>query len=278
MGRELANLEKRIKKVVNWMADRNKEQEVKRDEIESQKFICERLHDELAMLQAYKSLKDQEQERQEAMITVKKEEIKYANEKEERLQREKGRNEILSWRRNKIDVQNTSRLQLEDELRMVLRDRQITGVKNEKRIKFRVGETEKKKQDLIDKKREEDNYVRERNARLEQLRRFARRRLGVHIMPTDKSRLIQMTESAQGKIYKPGNILHEATSVLTPLFPINSWSQDDISKDQRVSLEQELRERGLLNNQYAMKQILSLDPPSNPRKDMKSTIVLGKRS
>ena len=90
-------------------------------------------------------------------------------------------------------------------------------------------------------------------------------------MPADKTRLIQLTESAQGKIYKPENINHEAASVLTPLFPINSWSQDDISKDQRVMLEQELRDRGLLNNEYAMKQIQTLDPPTNHRKDTKST-------
>ena len=78
-------------------------------------------------------------------------------------------------------------------------------------------------------------------------------------------------------IYKHGSISHEASSVLAPLFPITSWSQDDISKDQRVLLEQELRERGLLNNEYAMKQILTLAPPTNPRKDTKSTIVLGKK-
>ena len=57
--RELKKLEKIIRKVVNWMADKSKEQEVKRDEIDGQKLICERLHDELSMMQAYKSLKDE---------------------------------------------------------------------------------------------------------------------------------------------------------------------------------------------------------------------------
>ena len=136
---------------------------------------------------------------------------------------------------------------------------------------------EKKKEELDEKRKEEVADLRERNASLEGLRRFSKRRLGVHIMPADKTCLIQLTESAQGKIYQPGNIIHEASSVLTPLFPINSWSQDDMAKDQRLLLEQELRDRGLLNNDYAMKQILTLEPPTNPRKDTKSTIVLGKR-
>ena len=159
----------------------------------------------------------------------------------------------------------------------VLKDKEIQGDNNKVRIQYRVSLLAKKKDELDEKKKEEINDIQERNARLESLRKFARRRLGVHIMPADKTRLIQLTESAQGKIYKPENINQEAASVLTPLFPINSWSQDDISKDQRVLLEQELRERGLINNEYAMKQIQSLDPPTNPRKDTKSTIVLGKR-
>ena len=193
-------------------------------------------------------LKDEENERHEALIQAKKEEIRVAKEEEDRIRREKQRDQIHSWRRNKIDVQNISRLQLEDELRTVLRDRQILGESNKERIKYRVSVLEKKKDELDEKKKEEINDIRERNARLESLCKFARRRLGVHIMPADKTRLIQLTESAQGKIYNPENINHEGASVLTHLFPINSWSQDDISKDQRVLLEQELRERGLINN------------------------------
>ena len=277
MERELERLENRIRKVVNWMADKSKEQEARKDEIDGQKLICERLHDELSMMQAYKSLKDDENRRHEALIQAKKEEIRLAKVEEERLRREKQRNEIELWRRNKIDVQNVARLQLEDELRVVLREKEVQGKKNEDRIKYRLKVMEEKKLELSEKKKEELDDLRERSARLEGLRKFARRRLGVHIMPADKTRLIQLTEAAQGKIYQPGSINHEASSVLTPLFPINSWSQDDISKDQRVLLEQELRERGLLNNEYAMKQILTLAPPTNPRKDTKSTIVLGKK-
>ena len=41
--------------------------------------------------------------------------------------------------------------------------------------------------------------------------------------------------------------------ILQPLFPQPSYTADQISKDQRISLENELRERGLLSNKYAIK-------------------------
>ena len=54
-----------------------------------------------------------------------------------------------------------------------------------------------------------------------------------------------------------------------PLFPINSWTDAEVSKDQRSQLERELRDRGLLNNVYAIKQILAQEPlmsdPGNMR-------------
>ena len=92
------------------MADKSKEQEVNRDEVDGQKLICERLHDELSMMEAYWSLKEEENERHEALIQAKKEEIRIAKDEEERIRREKQRDQIHSWRRNKIDVDNSSRL------------------------------------------------------------------------------------------------------------------------------------------------------------------------
>ena len=63
--------------------------------------------------------------------------------------------------------------------------------------------------------------------------------------------------------------------ILQPLFPISSWSQDDLARDQRLLLEQELRERGLLDNEYAVSQVLAVAPPSVHRPDQRSTIGLG---
>ena len=110
----------------------------------------------------------------------------------------------------------------------------------------------------------------EKNVRLECLRRSARRRLGVHVIPSDRSRLTKMTKAAESRLL--------TSSALAPLYSINSWSQDDLSRDQRLVLEQELRERGLLDNEYAIQQILNLEPPTLHRPDAKSTITLGTRN
>ena len=55
-------------------------------------------------------LKDEKNERHEVLIQAKKEEIRITKEEEERIRREKQRDQIHSWRRNKIDVDNRSRL------------------------------------------------------------------------------------------------------------------------------------------------------------------------
>lgn len=76
------------------------------------------------------------------------------------------------------------------------------------------------------------------------------------------------------------NLFQAAPSphILQPLFPISSWSQDDLARDQRLQLETELRERGLLANEYAVSQVLAAPPPSVHRPDQRSTIGLGTKN
>ena len=59
-----------------------------------------------------------------------------------------------------------------------------------------------------------------------------------------------------------------------PLFPINSWTDEEVGKDQRSQLERELRDRGLLNNVYAIKQILAQEPATLTRPDTRSSLAL----
>ena len=47
-----------------------------------------------------------------------------------------------------------------------------------------------------------------------------------------------------------------------------------MSRDQRSQLERELRDRGLLNNVHAIRQILALEPATIPRPDTRSTVAL----
>ena len=76
-------------------------------------------------------------------------------------------------------------MQLEDELREVLRQRKAREVTNYMRIKFREIEHKKKLAEDGEKKREKEVEEMEKDNRLESLRRVARRRLGLHLMPKD---------------------------------------------------------------------------------------------
>ena len=66
----------------------------------------------------------------------------------------------------------------------------------------------------------------------------------------------------------------EVRQMHDPLFPINSWTDEEVGKDQRSQLERELRDRGLLNNVYAIKQILAQEPATLPRPDTRSSLAL----
>ena len=67
MERELGRTERRIKKVVSWMSDRSREKEARRDELEGQRMVCERLRDELGMMREVRRLRDEERERHEVV-------------------------------------------------------------------------------------------------------------------------------------------------------------------------------------------------------------------
>ena len=269
--RELDKLQKSINKVARWMMEKSKEKEAKRDELEGQKHLCARLHDELAMMREYKRLREKERERHQMMIKVQREKLKLEKVEAERSRRETDRDKILQWKRNRMDIQNMAKLQLEEELRMVLRQRQVKTGEDKHRIRFRKVQFDKKIDERNERGRERMRAVQERNMRLDLLRHAARRRLGVHVITADRSRVSRMTKSSENRLLRQEN-----TSILAPLFSINSWTEDDLSRDQRLVIEQELRERGLLSNEYALKQILNTAPPTLPRRDVTSTISVGK--
>ena len=269
--RELDKLQKSIKKVARWMMEKSREKEAKRDELEGQRDLCNRLHDELSMMREYKRLREREQERHQMILNIQRENQKLAKLADERNRRETERDKILQWKRNKMDIQNLAKLQLEEELRMVLRQKQAKNGEDQNRIKFRKVQFERKIDERHERGRERMRAVQERNMRLDLLRHRARRRLGVHIITADRSRVTRMTKSSENRLMRQDN-----SSILAPLFSINSWTDEDLSRDQRLVIEQELRERGLLSNEYALQQILGTAPPSLPRKDALSTINIGK--
>ena len=270
--RELVKLQRSIKKVARWMMEKSREKEAKRDELEGQRDLCARLHDELAMMREYKALRAEEENRHQVIIAAQREKTKSIKLAEERTRRESERDRILQWKRNKMDIQNLAKLQLEEELRLVLREREVKDEEDQSRIKFRRVQLKQKADEKALRGRERMRAVQERNLRLDLLRHRARRRLGVTVVTSDRERVSRMTKSSENKLLGPAD-----SSILAPLFHINSWSQADLARDQRLVIEQELRERGLLRNEYALQQILNTGPPTRPRRDVLSTIAIGKK-
>ena len=89
----------------------------------------------------------------------------------------------------------------------------------------------------------------------------------------NRGRAERLTTAAEGKVHRLGQT-KASPSILDPLFPINSWTDEEVGKDQRTLLERELRDRGLLNNVYAIQRILSLEPATAPRPDTRSSLPL----
>ena len=200
MERELGRTERRIRKVVSWMADRSREKEAIRDEREGQRMECERLRDELGMMREVRRLRDEERERHEVVEREARLRQMREKDRDEQERREAVRDKILRWKRNRIDCQNLARLQLEDDLRLVLRHKHQQRLENGARVRFRKVQCERKVTAKEERRRDGLRLGQERAMRLEALRRSARRRLGVQVINTDKERLTRLTKASQARL------------------------------------------------------------------------------
>ena len=174
---------------MQWAVGQRREEQERREEREEregQRLVCGRLHShtELAVMSEYRGLREQERERREGRERRKREQRERLREHEERGRRERERGDILAWRRNRIEVANLSRLQLEEEVREVLRGRKLREARNHFRIKFREEERGRKIVEEDERRKEKEDEEREREGRMEGLR-VARRRLGLHLMLRD---------------------------------------------------------------------------------------------
>jgi len=136
--------------------------------------------------------------------------------------------------------------------------------------------------------RSEKEYdEKEREARLETLRRIGRRRLGIDLVRNseeDNSTALLSTKAwiEHAKVAEAER-LHRLTGcgniempLKSELFPLNTYSDSVILADNRILVENILREKNLLlNNAYAVSKMLKeISPPSRPRPDTISQLVL----
>ena len=138
--------------------------------------------------------KDVENQRLAAVKEERKLRKQLRRQKELRQLQEERREAVTRWRRNRIEVQNLAKLQLEDEVRALLRFKLLQEKERDVRIKFRRQEMSRKEEERNQELRTKETGELEKEVRLERLRRIARRRLGVHIMPFIRDRFTFSTK------------------------------------------------------------------------------------
>ena len=135
---------------------------------------------------------------------------------------------------------------------------------------------------------------REKDARLENLRKSARRRLGIGktyilillylsyfklifvigVLYNSQTAFLPTVASASKIRYLGEEELEEELKRPEPHYRLYTFTDEEIMSDPRVVVENVLRERGLLNgSKYAVDQIMrEFKPPRIPRPDTKSQL------
>lgn len=113
-----------------------------------------------------------------------------------------------------------------------------------------------------------------KEARLESLRRIARRRLGLDKPDSSSngntSALPTVSASMRLKASQDEKERNEKRLLPCPLY---GYNDEEIWKDERLAIETVLREKGLISNAYAVSKILETAKPATaPRPEMTSQI------
>lgn len=120
-----------------------------------------------------------------------------------------------------------------------------------------------------------ESEEREIDARLETLRKSARRRLGIGAINSQEPTLMIPTVASICKVRdrQEENDMIEQDQERT-MFKLYTFSDEEILADPRVVVENVLRERGLLQgSKYAVDQIMKeFKPPRKQRPDAKSQL------
>ncbi len=122
---------------------------------------------------------------------------------------------------------------------------------------------------------------RENDARLETLRKSARRRLGIGVLSGSNTAFLPTVASMNKAREKIIDNSEDAEMLLDneifagrPMFKLYTFTDEEILKDPRLVVENVLRERGLLHgSKYAVDQIMKeFKPPRKQRPDATSQL------
>ena len=267
-----AALEKMAQEMIR---SRSRRQEMK-TEMEEQRKHCRRLLALLEELRLKRGEKERETKAKRREEEDKRRRKKAAEEKAERRRREKDKERL----REHKEIQEASRERMQMEVALEVRE--MARMKRERqmqdfiRANLRRVMAEKKKEENEEKKRQKAVEEMAKEARLESLRKSARMSLGLLDAKNEDeiSTATQNTKSFNARIKTlTDERLNSAKSGCSRSFRLFGYNEDDVLADPRLIVEAEMREKGLLRNKYAVKQLLEqIEPPTKPRPDHNSQI------
>ncbi|CAH1239117.1 CCDC148 [Branchiostoma lanceolatum] len=135
---------------------------------------------------------------------------------------------------------------------------------DKERVKYREEQIEKKTQQKREAQERQEEEERQKERRLEALRQMVEPHVEV-----DPVRMMGDTTASKARM---GVGAEEDINIQKPLFHLHGFTDQQVASDNRVRVEQALREAGLHTSEYARHILKDIAPPRLPRKDQESSV------
>jgi len=215
---------------------------------------------------AWKYAKEEEQKLQDELDAIAAEREKQRAEekmKREHSIRSQQREHIAQFRSaKKVMSEEAEKLKME-KLREIQENLAKQAVIDQERIEFRKNERERKLERMAEEKHKRQVEKEKLEDRLEELRKQVR--VEAARDPERAQRSTVSSEHRHGVAETPSSTSYEPVN--NPMFSVNTFSERQLKKDNRVQVENALRKAGLLHSDYARNIIQKMPPPQQPRKD-----------
>ncbi|EGD77333.1 hypothetical protein PTSG_08427 [Salpingoeca rosetta] len=192
--------------------------------------------------------------------------VQRKEEQREHRYRERIARAVKAFKEDKAHLEALAKEQEEGRLQQIQELKRQQAVENAERVSFRHGQYEEKLEEREARKEEESRVARDREARLEALRKQVR----PTNLPDDPGRLLRPTK-AMDAARKEAKRDREIRSML-PNMDVIGYDDKRITADPRFKLAQALNKAGLGKSEYARQAMLSMPGAVQPRRDAQSTL------
>ncbi|XP_019635187.1 PREDICTED: coiled-coil domain-containing protein 148-like [Branchiostoma belcheri] len=231
---------------------------------QEQEDICAVLREQLHYWQEIKREQMAIEAAIKARMREEEEERRQMEEKKEKLRRAKDHQRLVEFyeekQRARAVAAEADRRRME-ELQKLMAEQ---AEHDKERVKYREEQIEKKHQRRKEAQERQEEEEREKERRLEALRQMVEPHVEV-----DPVRMMGDTTASKARM---GIGTEEDINIQRPLFHLHGFTDQQVASDNRVRVEQALREAGLHTSEYARHILKDIAPPRPPRKDQESSV------